>query len=583
MTTLEESADEVIETDILVVGGGLAGCMATIRARDKNIKVALIEKSAISRSGAAGLGLDHYPAISHPLWNGITGEEYGYFRADDFPGIVSTHLSIVTAKSVIKPINILEEIGVKIREEDGSLKVHAVRLGGIWGAQQDFAEKRSQVWDGILYRGADLKLKLAEAVRKRGARVFERTMLTSLITRDGSVVGATALNVRNGKFLVFKTNFILLATGGMQSRLYESSPFVNFPKNLFTHYNCPANAGGGHAAAYRAGAKLINVEFVHVRNAPLARDPGPPGQTMYAKLKNSKGEELRVKYSEVSQREKTGGIPFMTLPFQPNMSEPEIERDALKAYVDEISDVEEWHGNFMAASETPFALKALRERGGLRTAPLDMAPYYHGLPRSVSGVKYDDKGETSIKDLFVAGDMVGGLPQYGAPGAFAWGYRIGDYLREAAPDAEKPVFDGEQVRQVQMERERVLTPLRRRGGVNPLQLEDLVRKIVTQFVGMRKSEPRLKRCLEFLEVIKERYVPVLMASNPHELMRAVEVQDIIEIAEIHTQAALLRTESRMPPSHYRTDYPEQDDEHWQTSIVVNKVDGVMKYTLEKLE
>ncbi|GAI25923.1 unnamed protein product, partial [marine sediment metagenome] len=203
-----------------------------------------------------------YPSIAHPKINGLVAEEYGCMRANDLAGLASRKLSIITAKDALKPVVVLEDIGVKVREEDGTFKMIAARIGGGL-TRREGEEKIGTAGDSILYRGADLKIRLAAEVRRRGVRLFQRTMLTSLITKDGSVVGATALNVRNGELLVFRAKAILLSTGGSQSRMY-SYPFSTFPNNLFTGYSNPASTADGHIAAYRAGAKLTNLEFISI-------------------------------------------------------------------------------------------------------------------------------------------------------------------------------------------------------------------------------------------------------------------------------------------------------------------------------
>lgn len=579
--SVEELAGEIIKTDVLIIGGGLAGAMAAIRLKERNnIDVVMVEKAAIERSGDGGIGRDHYPNVAHPRINGYDAEDYGRLRTADYGGLVSTKLSIITCKGGIKPLAVLEKIGVKVREEDGTFKMVPGRIGGgSTGEKKD--EKRAG--DMILYRGADLKIKLAAEVLRRGVRIFERTMLTNLITKDGSVVGAMAVNVRNGKFLVFKAKATLLATGSMAARMSPVNPYAPFPINLFIAWMSPANAGGGAAAAYRAGAKLTNMEFnyVYVIAGGL---PWHQGLSWSGSMVNSRGENLFKKYPEVRERYKTGAFfPPANFAYMPDMSRPEVGRDVLWCHSTKFPEEHEWYGSWMSANSAPIELKLMRERGGVRKAPYEMLPWVFGPPRSFSGVMHDEMGETSLKGLFVAGDVAGGMAPYGSSGAFAWGYRIGDYLRENTPDAKVPVFSGEQVRQVQVERERVLAILGRKGGADPLELEDLVRKIVTHYVGLNKIEPRLKRSVELIKVLRDRFVPTLKASNPHQLMRAIEVQNIIDLLELHAQAALIRTETRLPPAHYREDYPEQDDIHWKKNIVLRDGAGEMKHTLETLD
>ena len=202
----------------------------------------------------------------------------------------------------------------------------------------------------------------------------------------------------------------------------------------------------------------------------------------------------------------------------------------------------------------------------------------------MSGVMFDQNGETSVKGLFVAGDMVGGLPLYGSTAAFAWGYKIGDYLREMSPETKGTEFGKEQLEQISKEKQRVFAPMANNDGFDPLMVENLARKIVTNYVGMHKIEPRMKRCLEYLQVIGEKLIPFVGARSYHELMRAIEIQDILDIAEIHTQSAIIRNETRWPPSHHRLDYPEKDDINWYGNVIVaSKKNGKVNFTIEKLE
>jgi len=587
MTTLEELADEVVETEILIIGGGLGGKMAAIRAKEEgDVDVTVVEKSHMDRSGDVPNGLDDYPAVAHPKINGVTPEEYGRMRAADLAGLVRTDLSITTAKWAIKPIAVLKQIGVRISEDDGTYWMAGGRLGSaLQKRKYDEKEKKYNLVPGdfIKYRGADLHPRLAAEVSKRGVRVYERTMLTNLITSNGSVVGATAVNTRNGKFYVIKAKFILLATGPM-ARLNDSSPYVKYPTNLFYQWHSPANSGGGHIAAYRAGADLVNMEFIQVDVSNLGKYMGS-NASKYAVLRNSKGED--VKENNINKLEgKTGGIQGQGIPFSPDLANPIVERDVLKNCWEGVpfSHKPEMTGGFNSSNEAPANLGPIMEQGGLRTIDVEITPWIKSTVRSMSGVMFNQNGETSVKNLFVAGDMTGASPLYGSAGAFAWGYKIGDYLRALAPDTREPEFDKEQISQVETEKKRVFAPMDRKDGLDPLQVENLARKIVNNYVGIHKIEPRMKQGLEHLQSIKQDLIPLVKAHDYHELMRAIELQDIMEYAEIHTQSAIMRNETRQGPSHHRLDYPQPDDQNWQGKVVVaNKKNGKPNYTIKKLE
>jgi succinate dehydrogenase/fumarate reductase flavoprotein subunit len=157
-------------------------------------------------------------------------------------------------------------------------------------------------------------------------------------------------------------------------------------------------------------------------------------------------------------------------------------------------------------------------------------------------------------------------------------------LRELAPQTEQTAFGKEQLEHIRKEKLRVFAPMAQDDGIDPLLVENLARKIVTHYVGIHKIEPRMKRCLEYLQIIKEKLLPSVRAKTYHELMRAIELQEIVDLAQIHTQSAIMRNETRFAPSHHRIDYPEPDEKNWQDKVIVaNVTDGKPNYTIQKLE
>ncbi|MBN2062889.1 MAG: FAD-binding protein, partial [Deltaproteobacteria bacterium] len=324
---LEQIADEIIETDFLIIGAGLAGCMAAIRARKKgDIDVAVMERASI-KYGGDSIGVDDHSdwrpefyknMIQHPLPKGFPSENelrrpkaIGPCRIRG--GMISWNLAVNAAKNYAKAFSALNEIGVKIHEDDGTIKIRQERtVQGLPHWHQPLPDADGKIdADWILYRGTDLKEKLANAVLKSGARIFSRTLLTGLIVKDGTVVGATAVNTRTGRFLVFKSKAVLMSTGGIR-RIYLY-PYAPFPNNLFYSRSCTGNHGGGVAAAYRAGAKLSNLEFIYIRIvAAGACTTSGAGGGWYWDLKNSKGEYIGM-WSVLSQ----------------NMEDPPIERDVI--------------------------------------------------------------------------------------------------------------------------------------------------------------------------------------------------------------------------------------------------------------
>ena len=271
--TLEQISDGVFETDFLIIGGGLVGTLAAIRARknSKDMDITVIDKATMEYSGD-GVGLDNFNQI--PLHKEDVGKKEastddvkkGAMGTERYKGLKQAKLAEKQAKNTYVSVPLLEELGVKLREDDGSFKVlQGYRKGTVWGRiEYDENGKPYEPLFGTLCRGTDLKMRLGTAVRKAGVRVLDRTMVTSIITKDGKAIGATAINVRTGKFLVFKAKTLLLATG-MAARLYPY-PWASYPNNLFYTLTAPMNHGGGHICALDAGAKLWNMEINIVYN-----------------------------------------------------------------------------------------------------------------------------------------------------------------------------------------------------------------------------------------------------------------------------------------------------------------------------
>lgn len=588
---MEQLADEVIETDFLVLGGGLVGCMAALRARqEKGLDVAVVERGTI-RWGGNAIGFDDYNLehpgiIEHPIPRDFSPKqaEKGAFGAKRFFNLVSAKLAVAEAKNYVKPIVVLEGLGVNIREDDGTVKVKQTqKIPGGPNWHRLVPDENGKIeGDKVFYRGADVKEKLAIAVEKSGARIFNRTIMTSVITKDGAAVGATCLNTRTGKFLVFKARTVLISTG--DSRRLYTYPYAPFPNNLFLNTHFAANHGGGLAAAYRVGAKLANMEFLQVYTvASGVCTTSSSGASMYWTMKNSKGECLEEKYKDRMLHKIGGHFPGTNFLYAPNMEAPEIETDVITYDTSRATEDEIVSCYFTCATEYPRMLKMHKLAGGIRKGPVEVRSFIPGLLSGIVGILMtSEKAETSVKNLFVAGSSASSTGSSGSK-AMVWGLIVGDHMRSLTPEIKSPVFDAEQLKQIEAERKRVLSPMGSRGIVEPLELEDYVRRVNMNYINVRKTESKLKRAIELFGISREKAVPHLTADNAHNLVHALEVQDIIDISEIHARASLMRTESRMVPGHYRVDYPRQDDANWANKVITaRRVNGEARYEIEEM-
>lgn len=587
---LEELADGIIETEFLIIGGGLVGSMAAIRAKknNKNIDVTIIDKARMEYSGD-GVGLDNFnqvPLHKEDINKKVTEEDAkkSVFGANRMKGLRDLKLDAVQASNAYISQPILEEIGVKVREDDGSLKIlQGYRKGTVWGhIEYDENGKPTEPLFGSFSRASDLKMRLGTAVRKLGTRVYDRTMLTSIITRDGAAIGATALNTRTGKFLVFKAKAILLATGAA-ARLYPY-PWAPFPNRLFYTLTAPVNHGGGHICALNAGVKLYCMEMSCVYNVSkgINHSSGGGACNWYFKMYNSKGEYLEDKYPDRVVTKAGGKIPGVNFLFSPDMQNAEVMKDVILSAKHNATDDEIAAVYFTAVTEPPKALKFHKLAGGLTNElPVECVPVLVGLGMAGGGVlRENEYSETGVKNLFAAGNVTG----TGGSTGFTWGCLIADHVVQIIQDEKMPTIGGEQIKQVEEAKKWVFAPLNRNieYKVNPLELEDYIRQINYNYVGLYKVKSKMERALELIRFAREGAVPQLAAKNLHELMRAIEVQHIIDISELHAQSSLLRDESRIIPVHYREDYPELDPK-WDNKIVTaRKVEDEIKYDIENL-
>jgi succinate dehydrogenase/fumarate reductase flavoprotein subunit len=591
VTKLEDLVDGIVETDFLIIGGGLVGSMAALRAvkNGQDIDVTIIDKARMEYSGD-GVGIDNFlqlPLHQEDIGKDVSGTDArkATFGADRMKGLKSARLDAIALRNAHISLPILDEIGAHVREDDGSIKiVQGYRKGTVWGRlDYDKNGKPTEPFFGTLSRSSDLKVKLGTAVRKKGIRVMDRTMLTSIVTKDGKAIGATALNVRTGKFLLLKAKVLLLATGAM-TRLYPY-PWAPFPNRLFYGLMSPVLDGGGHIGALNAGTKLYCMEMctVYIVSKGMNHSSGGGACNWFFKMYNSKGECLEDKYPDRIVTQAGGMIPGVNFLFAPNMQNAGVERDVImsakdKATADEVAAV-----YFVAATEPPKALKFHQLAGGLTDEPpVECVPVLAGIGMATGGVlRENEDSETGVRNLFAAGNVTGS----GSTRGFTWACLIADHVSRLVRDQKQETIGNDQTEQIAETRKWIFAPLGRKTAyykVNPLELEDYVRQVNYDYVGIHKVKPKLQRAIDLIRLAKEGAVPLLVANNVHELMRAVEVQNIIDISELHAQSSLMREESRLIPIHYREDYPELDPKWDGKVITARKVAGEIKYNIEDL-
>jgi succinate dehydrogenase/fumarate reductase flavoprotein subunit len=421
-----------------------------------------------------------------------------------------------------------ERIGVNNKWDDGDYYWQATPWRG-------YESSRSL----LRVHWLDIKPWLAKAVKKSGVKVLERTMIVDLLTSNGSVVGATAVNTRTGEFIVIKTKATVIATGIFERIYNPETP--SYWKHKFPYQMCPAsNSGDGYAAAYRAGANLINMELP-MFGSNIIRDPFTmsvgnlyQNEGIPMKALTPSGEEISPHVTTKEELEMKGiGPIYQTIEHLPDDYQKRIE----VAYAD----------------EKLISFKLAEDRGfNPKTHRYEVVPHPQAIFINLPGIEADEYGKTRVKGLYAVGDAVAGLHSCGH--AFPTGFYLGENLPSFINGDGESIIDEEQV---ESQKKAAFAPMTVTDGTEPLELETAIRYITGHYAGTLKIGGKIEEGLRRLMSLKNVFLPQSMAkNNPHHLMRCLEVRNLFDLAEVHLNASLCRKESR---SHFvRLDYPEPD-------------------------
>lgn len=536
-----------LSTDVLIVGGGLAGVNAAMGAAEKGAAVLVADKGNINRSGGIAGGVDHFLAYlnTDPEWD----SQDAFLKYVEKIGLGTGHLSIIESvfcAELPDAIERMARIGNPLTQPDGSF--YRTRSMGQPGAY----------W--INFNGKKLKPRLGEAVRKLGCTVLDKVMMLDLLTHQGTVVGGIGFHIREGTFYVIQAKATIIATGNT-NRLYEN-PRIN----PFNTWLCPFDTGDGQIMALKAGAALTNMEYM--RMTLLPKGFAAPGFNalvgMGGRFLNSLGDYYLEKTHPMGNRAPRHDVVFYTL--------EEIRKGHGPIYIDcrHLKDKDLAHLLASLGYDKDTLPDYFEQRGeDLRAAPVEIT-VSEGMqagPTEVtgSGVKIDKDSAATVPGLFASGDAAD--HNRCVHGAVTGGYKAG---KSAAAYALGRKADDSPPKSVSRETiDRFMTPLHRSAGYPYRQLEDAVRKIMAEQVGPMRSEQGLKMGWEKLRRIEE-YLNEMKANDFHELMRTHETRSILSIGKVMARVALFRTESRNKPYHHRLDFPDTDNMNWCGLVVVKK-------------
>lgn len=553
-----------LETDVLVIGGGIAGCMAAIRARELGAEVTLVEKGNTRRSGSAATGIDHcWTYIPHIHGPECSVEDIVEDHAKMADGFIFKDLVYTIAANSYNRILDMESFGVPVRDDHGNFRL---------------VKKIHRVPSFVHFAGRDMKVRLTNEARKRGANILNRVTVTDLVVRDGSVVGCVGLGTRTPEVFLIKAKSVILTTGNV-FRLYRNPTGMPFNTGFPT-----SETGDGHAMAFRAGASLINMEFQTIQTGPKNFQRCGRGTYVPGVIRNGLGQSLAENSADIC----APGTGSGALAGSRSVGAMEIEVEsplgfiqALQAgrgpiYMDCTANTPEQidYIKWALSNEGNTVFLDYLEKEGLDLAknPIEFAAYELKISEGNCGVHINTRCESSLPGLYAAGDAIGGVKRSVCPGALTLGWLAGEQAAMRSRTVKHANLDlsGERV---VMERKDLIGQLTsRRSGATWQEAQLALQNIMDYYCGLARSETMLNAGIGHLNRLRSRMLNEARAANTHEVYRTMEIFSLADVAEAIMVSALHRKESRAKPGyHFRTDYPDRDDANWRKFLSVRRV------------
>jgi succinate dehydrogenase/fumarate reductase flavoprotein subunit len=595
--------EQKIDTDVLVLGGGIAGCWAAISAARQGLKVALVEKGDTIRSGAGGPGCDHWcNAPANPLSN-VDPDEWAVHMADR-PYCNGIGLQIQCREDWDTLLE-MEQMGGKIRDSKdeyvGAIgrdpktklmisprytRVHSYLPEPIRGKTVLFSNPKQEL-NNVVIRvwGSTFKPALKRECKRLGVKIFDRVMATSLLTEKGEqgsrVIGATGFNNRTGEFMIFNSKSTVLSTAGGGSMWLISTELGGY-SNMMSR----TATGDGTVMAWKAGAALTKMEatgFVRIATGHKHKWYTGAGDASYENVPIVDANGKRVPWPTQGW-EDDGAM-------QPGPGVEEGIRKgilsgeyALPFYGDfpAMSDVERratWNLMLGEESTTKIIIDTFNQAGYDESRDLLQSYKYlegSSLPQwresgYGGGLLVDWDLKTSLDGLYAAGT------QMFAPEDHSYAASTGRYAGRKAASYAKQVTEARISReQVNREKARVYAPTKRSNGLDWKELHAGIARAMQYYVSEYKTEHLLNMGLDTLKKIEKESVPLLYALDPHKLMRSIEDLSLLTNAQIIIQAMLARKASSVPLNFQRIDYPAQDPAQWKKFLTIKLENNKVK-------
>lgn len=553
--------NRIIDTDVLIIGGGTAGCFAGITlGKKKDLDVLIVEKANIVRSGCLAAGVN---AINAYITKGRVPQDYVDYCKKDADGIVREDLLLSMSERLNHVTKVMEDLGLVILKDENG----------------DYVARGNR---NIKINGENIKPILAEAVKKQdNVAVINHLNITDFIVENNKIKGAYGFDVNDAVFYEINAKAVLVATGGAAGLYRPNNPGFSRHKMWYP----PFNTGAGYAMGINAGAEMTTFEmrFIALRCKDTIAPTGTIAQGVPAKQLNSNGEVYENKYGLTTSQRLYGTVTENREGRGPcylgtKGISREQEEDLYKAYLN------------MAPSQT---LKWLEAAGGPSEENVEIEgtePYIVG-GHTASGYWVDNNRETTIHGLYAAGDVAGGCPQKYVTGALAEGEIAAQAIAERLEGSGKgfvvnEVADSELSENAfakKSEYERFLN--NKQGLVDIEQTEEAMQKIMDQYAGgistdYQYNEARLELADEKIKFL-EQSIDNLAAQDADDLLRIYEIRERLTVCRSVIAHLKARKETRWHSFAENMDYPDKSDD-WLKYVNSRKENGEIKIIIRDL-
>ena len=532
---MQITSEKLIHTDVLIIGGGTAGCYAALTLRSlSDTSVVIAEKADIRRSGCLAAGVN---ALNAYITKGHTPQFYVDYAKKDAAGIVREDLLLTMSEGLNEVTKKLEDLGLVIlKDEQGEYVARGTR--------------------NIKINGENIKTILADAVKKLDdVQVINHLNITDYIVRDNIIAGALGFDIRTGTAYEIRAKAVLCATGGAAGLYRPNNPGFSRHKMWY----CPFNTGAGYAMGIRAGAEMTTFEmrFIALRCKDTIAPTGTIAQGVGAKQINARGEVYEQKYGLTTSqrlygtvRETLDGNGPCYLGTEGIM--PAQDESLLKAYLN------------MAPSQTLKWIESGKLPSQQNVEIEGTEPYVVG-GHTASGYWVDTNRQTTIRHLYAAGDVAGGCPQKYVTGALVEGeIAAKDMVRQGLTDATGLDEAKEKAILAEKVAEYNAALGERDSFFTVEQLEEAMQKVMDTYAGgigshYQHNEKQLDLADEKIDQLIELAAHV-GASDYHELLFVYELRERLTVCKVLIAHLRARKETRWHSFAENLDYPEQSDD-----------------------